>query len=202
MGTQRLVFILHPLIWLGPAGSRNRMLPAGALIVPFLCFRKCLGNTASKEITCGQVRRKEIAGNTRFSVWDLHGFWPPRSSLAVALNMEIEAQAHPSSPCRRGWTHHTNVPGRCFSGIEAVNCWPQKGRTRGLPKKLSHLCRRPRQRVRKLEKEGRRTATVTRASAPQSPWIVGCEAAHVQNLVTGKPMVLAVKNNLRNLEMA
>lgn len=96
MGTQRLVFILHPLIWLGPAGSRNRMLPAGALIVPFLCFRKCLGNTACKEITCGQVRRKEIAGNTRFSVWDLHGFWPPRSSLAVALNMEIEAQAHPS----------------------------------------------------------------------------------------------------------
>lgn len=104
----------------GTCWVREQDVASWQLIMAFLCFPKCLGYAACKEITCGQVGRKEIVGNIRPSVRGLHGFWPPRGSLAVALNKETEvAQA---APCSREGTHHTNVPGRCFSEMEAVNC--------------------------------------------------------------------------------
>lgn len=95
-----LLFILHPLLLLGPAEAENRMLPTDPLIEAFLCLSD-LGPAACKEMVCGQLGSNETTGNhgafclqpcTAFS------FLVASCSLNAALNWVTEAQCY---ACRR-----------------------------------------------------------------------------------------------------
>lgn len=100
-----LLFTLHPLMWLGPAGAGNRMLSAGTLIAASLCFSKCLWNPhlqGNGMWTSGEKRNGREPPRLLSGVRVAFSLPAAGCSPAVALEMETEAQARPFISVQQG----------------------------------------------------------------------------------------------------